>query len=82
MLERAEALERIQKVTVEKLKVSKDVVLEESSFQDDLGADSLDVVDLVIGFEEEFDIVIPDEDGEKIATVGQAVDYILEKTAG
>ncbi|MCX8052756.1 MAG: acyl carrier protein [Armatimonadetes bacterium] len=74
-------LERVKKVVVDRLKVSADEVTEEASFVDDLGADSLDVVDLVIGFEDEFEIQIPDEDAEKIQTVKQAVDYIEQKMA-
>ena len=72
-------LERVKKVVVDRLKVSTDEVTETASFVDDLGADSLDVVDLVIGFEDEFEIQIPDEDAEKIQTVNQAVDYIDQK---
>lgn len=75
-------LERVKKVVVDRLKVSADEVTETASFVDDLGADSLDVVDLVIGFEDEFEIQIPDEDAEKIQTVNQAVDYIDQKIAG
>lgn len=74
-------LERVKKVVVERLKVSSDEVTEEASFVDDLGADSLDVVDLVIGFEDEFEVQIPDEDAEKITTVKQAVEYIDKKQA-
>ena len=74
-------LERVKKVVVDRLKVSGDEVTEAASFVDDLGADSLDVVDLVIGFEDEFEIQIPDEDAEKIQTVKQAVDYIDQKMA-
>jgi acyl carrier protein len=72
-------LERVKKVVVDRLKVSADEVTEQASFIDDLGADSLDVVDLVIGFEDEFEVQIPDEDAEKIQTVKQAVDYIESK---
>ena len=72
-------LERVKKVVVDRLKVSDDEVTEGASFVDDLGADSLDVVDLVIGFEDEFEIQIPDEDAEKIQTVGHAVSYIDSK---
>jgi acyl carrier protein len=72
-------LERVKKVVVDRLKVSSDEVTEAASFVDDLGADSLDVVDLVIGFEDEFEIQIPDEDAEKITTVKQAVEYIEKK---
>jgi acyl carrier protein len=74
-------LERVKKVVVDRLKVSGDEVTEPASFVDDLGADSLDVVDLVIGFEDEFEVQIPDEDAEKIQTVKQAVDYIDQKMA-
>lgn len=74
-------LDRVKKVVVDRLKVSADEVTEEASFVDDLGADSLDVVDLVIGFEDEFEIQIPDEDAEKITTVKQAVEYIEKKQA-
>ena len=73
-------LERVRKVVVDRLKVSDDEVSSQASFIEDLGADSLDVVDLVMGLEEEFDIEIPDEDAEKIQTVGQAVEYIDQKT--
>jgi acyl carrier protein len=74
-------LERVKKVVIDRLKASEDEVTETASFVDDLGADSLDVVDLVIGFEDEFNIQIPDEDAEKIQTVKQAVDYIEAKQA-
>lgn len=77
----ANTLDRVKKVVVDRLKVSEDEVTETASFVDDLGADSLDVVDLVIGFEDEFEIQIPDEDAEKIGTVKQAVDYIDAKAA-
>jgi acyl carrier protein len=73
--------ERVKKVVVDRLKVSDDEISETASFVDDLGADSLDVVDLVMGLEEEFDIEIPDEDAEKIQTVEQAVAYIDQKSA-
>lgn len=72
-------LDRVRKVVVDRLKVSEDEVTEGASFIDDLGADSLDVVDLVIGFEDEFEVQIPDDDAEQIRTVGAAVKYIDEK---
>lgn len=72
-------LDRVKKVVVDRLKVSEGEVAETASFVDDLGADSLDVVDLVIGFEDEFEIEIPDEDAEQIQTVNQAVEYIDAK---
>lgn len=75
-------LDRVKKVVVDRLKVSEGEVAETASFVDDLGADSLDVVDLVIGFEDEFEIQIPDDDAEQIQTVKQAVDYIEAKKNG
>lgn len=71
--------DRVKKVVVEQLDVAEDEVTPQASFVDDLGADSLDVVELVMGLEEEFDIEIPDEDAEKITTVQEAVSYIDEK---
>jgi acyl carrier protein len=71
--------ERIKKIIAEQLGVEEDEVTPEASFVDDLGADSLDTVELVMAFEEAFDIEIPDEDAEKILTVGRAIEYIKEK---
>ena len=68
--------ERVKNVIVDQLSVDADEVTLEASFVDDLGADSLDVVELIMGLETEFDIEIPDEDAEKISTVGDAVVYI------
>ena len=68
--------ERVKNVIVDQLSVDADEVTMEASFVDDLGADSLDVVELIMGLETEFDIEIPDEDAEKISTVGDAVEYI------
>jgi len=73
--------ERVKKIIVEQLGVNADEVIAESAFVEDLGADSLDTVELVMAFEEEFDLEIPDEDAEKIATVGDAVKYIDEHAA-
>jgi len=72
----ADVFERIVQVTSEELAISEEEVTKDASFIDDLGADSLDVVELIMALEEEFDIEIPDEDAEEIATVGNAVDYI------
>lgn len=69
-------LEKIKKIVVDQLGVEEEEVNMESSFIDDLGADSLDIVELVMALEEEFEIEIPDADAEKIATVSDAVDYI------
>ncbi len=68
--------ERVKKIVVEQLGVKEEEVTTESSFVDDLGADSLDTVELVMALEEEFETEIPDEDAEKITTVQQATDYI------
>lgn len=68
--------ERVKKIIVEQLGVEEDDVTLESSFIDDLGADSLDIVELIMALEEEFDLEIPDSEAEKIVTVGDAVEYI------
>ena len=68
--------DRVKKIVVEQLGVSEDQVTPDASFVDDLGADSLDTVELVMALEEEFDLEIADEDAEKISTVNEAVEYI------
>jgi len=68
--------ERVKKIVIEQLGVEESQVTKEASFVDDLGADSLDTVELVMALEEEFKLEIPDEEAEKISTVGQAVEYI------
>jgi acyl carrier protein len=70
--------ERVVEIVSEQMGVAKDQISRETEFIKDLGADSLDTVELVMEFEEEFDIQIPDEEAEKIQTVGQAIDYITE----
>ena len=70
---------KVKSIIVDQLSVEDEEVKMESTFVDDLGADSLDIVELVMAFEEEFDMEIPDEDAEKIKTVGDAVKYIEEK---
>lgn len=72
---------KVKDIIVEQLGVDANEVTPEASFIDDLGADSLDTVELVMAFEEEFDIEIPDEDAEKMATVGDAIAYLKEKLA-
>lgn len=71
--------DKIKEIIVEQLGVKPEEVVSEASFVDDLGADSLDTVELVMAFEEEFGTEIPDEDAEKIQTVGDAVKYVEEK---
>lgn len=71
--------ERVKKIIAEQLGVDEDDVTPEASFVDDLGADSLDTVELVMALEEEFGVEIPDEEAEKILTVQQAIDYIKER---
>jgi len=68
--------ERVAEIVAEQMGVDKAQITRETSFVNDLGADSLDTVELVMEFEDEFDISVPDEDAEKIQTVGQAIDYV------
>jgi acyl carrier protein len=76
----ASIAERVKQIVAEQLGVDEDQVTNEASFMEDLGADSLDTVELVMALEEEFDIEISDEDAEKIQTVQDAVDYITERS--
>ena len=73
-----EVFEKVKAIIVEQLQVNEDIVTEEASFIDDLGADSLDLVELIMALEEEFGIEIPDGDAEKVTTVQDVVDYIKE----
>ncbi len=73
--------ERVKKIIVEQLGVKEEDVKPEASFVEDLGADSLDTVELVMALEEEFDIEIPDEEAEKITTVQSAIDYVTKANA-
>jgi acyl carrier protein len=77
-MDREELFEKVKGVIVEQLRVDDDEVSEDAAFVDDLGADSLDIVELVMALEEEFGVSIPDEQAEKIKTVGDAVDFIAE----
>ena len=73
-----EIFEKVKKIIVEQLGVAETSVTMEASFIDDLGADSLDIVELIMALEEEFDMEIPDEDAEKIVSVSDVVDYIKD----
>lgn len=73
-----EIFEKVKKIIIDQLGVAETTVTTEASFIDDLGADSLDIVELVMALEEEFSIEIPDADAEKVVTVGDVVDYIKE----
>lgn len=72
--------DKIKATIADQLGIEEDEITMDSSFIDDLGADSLDIVELIMALEEEFDIEIPDEDAEKIATVGDVVEYIKQHT--
>jgi len=71
--------QRVEAIIVEQLGISRDEVTPEASFIDDLGADSLDIVELVMAMEEEFDVEIPDDDAEKIQSIGDAINYLKAK---
>jgi acyl carrier protein len=77
----SDVADRVKKIVIEHLNVDADKVTENASFIDDLGADSLDTVELVMAFEEEFNVEIPDDAAESIVTVGDAVKFIKEKAA-
>ncbi|GIU87631.1 MAG: acyl carrier protein [Acidimicrobiia bacterium] len=81
-MDRNEALATIRDVAAEVLSVDPSQVTEDARFKEDLDADSLDLVELVMGLEERFDIEVPEEDLEGVTTVGQAVDLVLAKVAG
>ncbi len=80
-MEREDAVVALREVAVEVLSVEPDAVTEDARFKEDLDADSLDLVELVMGLEERFDISVPEEDLENVTTVGQAVDLVLSKVA-
>jgi acyl carrier protein len=76
-----ELKKRVEEIIVEQLGVTPEEVVDEASFIDDLGADSLDIVELVMAMEEEFDIEIPDEHADRLQTIGGAVEYLKERLA-
>ena len=79
MTDMAQLEEKVKDIIVEELGIERDKLSDEASFMEDLGADSLDTVELVMAFEKEFDIDIPDEEAEKLRTVGDALKYLHEK---
>ena len=79
MSDMGELEEKVKDIIVEELGVERDKLSDEASFMEDLGADSLDTVELVMAFEKEFDLDIPDEEAEKLRTVGDAMKYLHEK---
>jgi acyl carrier protein len=74
-----EVTSRLQEIVIDRLDVDAEKITGSASFVEDLGADSLDIVELIMGIEEEFDIEIPDEDAEKLTNVGEALEYIKGK---
>ena len=78
-MKKEEILTKVKAVVAEKLNVGEDQVTEDAKFVEDLGADSLDQVELIMALEDEFELKIPEEDAEKLLTVGSAVDYVLKK---
>ncbi|MDR1581018.1 MAG: acyl carrier protein [Synergistaceae bacterium] len=74
-----EILEKLKALVIDRLNVEEEQIKPDASFVDDLGADSLDIVELIMGIEEEFDVEIPDEDAEKLRNVGDALEYVRQK---
>ncbi len=74
-----EITSKLKEIVMDRLNVEEDQIKPEASFVEDLGADSLDIVELIMGIEEEFDIEIPDEDAEKLTNVGEAMNYVKSK---
>jgi len=82
MSDKKEIAERVKKIILEKLDVEKDDINEDAAFIDDLGADSLDTVEMIMELEDEFDLEIPDEVAEELTTVGEAIKFIQKHVSG
>jgi acyl carrier protein len=80
-MERDELLKKVRAIVADKLSISEEQVTETASFTEDLGADSLDTVELVMALEDEFQLDIPDEEAEKLTTVGKALDYVVGRVS-
>lgn len=78
-MKKEEIVARLKEIIIDRLDVEEEQIAPDASFVEDLGADSLDIVELIMGIEEEFDIEIPDEDAEKLTSVGEAMKYTLSK---
>lgn len=78
-MNKEEVMKKLKGLVMDRLQVEEEQIKPEASFTDDLGADSLDLVEFIMGIEEEFDVEIPDDDAEKLKTVGEALDYVMAK---
>lgn len=78
-MKKEEVMSKLKEIIIDRLDIEEDQITPEATFVEDLGADSLDIVELIMGIEEEFEVEIPDEDAEKLTSVGEALNYVLSK---